>query len=319
MNDRLVLGADIGGTSVKFLIVNASRRTVAEGTVATDPGNAAATFAALAAQVHSRLGDTATLSAVGLACAGIVDPVQGTLGRAPNLPGWEQCDLHSLLKSAFGPVAFALANDVNSALVGEQCLGAGRDCRDLLMLALGTGVGGGVMIDNKLVVGTRFGAAELGHVVLDRDGPMCCCGNAGCLEAYAGAVGIVAAACRRAGQPEADPELSTLVDQGNLTPQTLATLATSGCAQAVAIFHEAGLRLGQAIGGFVNTLDPERVIIGGGVVLAGDLILGPCRSEAARIILCERSKSIPIVPAELGPRAAAVGAAVLAEREVTTR
>ena len=319
MNDRLVLGADIGGTSVKYIIVDASRNTVAEGSVATDPSNAAVTFAALAEQVRTHLGETASLSAIGLACAGIVDPVQGTLGRAPNLPGWEQCDLHSLLESAFGSVAFALANDVNGALVGEQTMGAGRGCRDLLMLALGTGVGGGVMIGNKLVVGTRFGAAELGHVVLDRDGPLCCCGNAGCLEAYAGAVGIVAAARRRLEKPGADPELSDLAHHGDLTPQTLATLATSGCSQAAAIFHEAGLRLGQAIGGFVNTLDPERVIIGGGVALAGDLILGPCRSEAARTILCERSKSIPIVPAELGPRAAAVGAAILAEREVATR
>jgi len=318
MNERLVLGADVGGTSVKFVVVDADGMSIVDGSIRTDVADAGSTFALLAAEVASLL-NGGTVTAVGLACAGIVDPVAGTLGRAPNLPGWEGSDLRTLLGAAFGPVACAVANDVNAALVGERHLGAGRQCRDLVMYALGTGVGGGIMIEGRLVVGARHGAAELGHVVLDRGGPPCSCGNNGCLEAYAGAVALAAEAKRLSGLPGADPDLVALCARNEVTPHVLAQLAEAGSAQVIAMFHEAGRRLGQAVGGVVNTLDPERIIIGGGVAQAGDLILGPCRVEAARIILGERSKSIPIVPAELGPRAAAVGAAVLATEEVVAR
>ena len=105
------------------------------------------------------------LAAVGLACAGIVDPVTGWLGRSPNLPGWENRDLARRHAAAFGDVPVALANDVNAALYGEFRFGAGRGCRDLVMIALGTGVGGGVIVDGTLLIGAHSGAGEIGHMV----------------------------------------------------------------------------------------------------------------------------------------------------------
>lgn len=313
--EALLLGADVGGTSVKFVVTTADGARRAAGRVPTDVGDAAATLAALAQAVREAAGGG--VAALGLACAGVVDPVSGVLGRAPNLQGWQGADLKGLAARAFGPVPCALANDVNAALLGEQAFGAARGRRDVVMYALGTGVGGGVMVDGRLVVGRHCGAGELGHVVIDPGGPVCGCGNRGCVEAFVGAVALAAEVRRRGAVSRHDEELQRLCDESDEDlPRALARLAAAGHAEAAAIYRDAGRRLGRAVGGVVNTLDPELVVIGGGVAQAGALILDPCREEAARVILGEASKAIPIVPAELGPEAAALGAAALAREEV---
>ncbi|HPF35804.1 MAG TPA: ROK family protein [Candidatus Krumholzibacteria bacterium] len=311
----LLLGADVGGTSVKFVVTDAHGARVAAGRVPTDDDDAGATLAALAEAVAGAAGDG--IAAMGLACAGVVDPVAGSLGRAPNLPGWQGENLRALARAAFGAVPCALANDVNAALMGEQRFGAARGKRDVVMYALGTGVGGGVMVDGRLIVGRHCGAGELGHVVIDPGGPMCGCGNRGCVEAFVGAVALAAEVRRHGAATRHDPEMQALLGESDdHLPRALAELAGRGHADAVAIYRDAGRRLGRAVGGVVNTLDPELVVIGGGVAQAGDLILEPCREEAARVILGEASKAVPIVPAELGPEAAALGAAALAREEV---
>lgn len=308
MSATRIIGADVGGTAVKYVVVDAAGEIVSRGEVATDPASPDATLATLAADVDVG----GELAGVGLACAGIVDPDAGTLGRAPNLRGWEGSDLDGAVVRAFGEVPVALANDVNAALAGEWRLGAGRGARDLVMLALGTGVGGGVLVNERIVVGSRCGAGEIGHVVVDPDGPVCGCGNRGCLEAFAGARGLATAARRLAEDGQDDPELTVLCagDDGP-TPRRLADLAAAGNGAARDIFANAGRMLGVAVGGLINILDPDLVIVGGGVARAGDLILEPCRRTASRIVLCEAAKGTPVVAAELGHRAAALGAAVL--------
>jgi len=311
-----LLGADVGGTSVKYVLTDAAGARVAAGRVPTDADDAGGTLAALADAVRAEL-DGALPAALGLACAGVVDPAAGRLGRAPNLQGWQGANLRDLARRAFGPLPCALANDVNAALVGEQRLGAARGRRDVVMYALGTGVGGGVMVDGRLVVGRHCGAGGLGHVVIDPGGPVCGCGNRGCVEAFVGAVALAAEVRRRGAASRHDEALQALLAESDeQLPRALAVLAAQGHAEAAAIYRDAGRRLGRAVGGVVNTLDPEMVVIGGGVAQAGPLILDPCREEAARVILGEASKDVPIVPAELGPEAAALGAAALAREEV---
>ncbi len=313
MTDTLVIGADVGGTAVKYAAVDDAGSVRIEGEIPTDAASAHATLAALADAVATRLGDDwPRVRAVGLACAGIVDPAAGTLGRAPNLLGWENSDLAGAVADTWDGRPCALVNDVNGALVGEWRFGAGRGLDDLVMLALGTGVGGGIVVHGQLVVGNRCGAAELGHMILDPDGPPCGCGNRGCLEAYAGARGLVAEARRRA---DADPALADLC-AGDPTPESLAALAADGNAAALSLFRDAGRMLGLAVGNLVNALDPDVVIIGGGVARAGDLLLGPCRETAPGVVLGERSRAVPIVAAALGNRAAAMGAAALAREKV---
>jgi glucokinase len=316
----LFLGVDAGGTAVKYEIADADGRTVGGGEVPTDPADVTATLRALARDADPVLGGSSLprLAAAGLACAGIVNPLTGWLGRSPNLPGWENGDLAGAMAAALGGVPVALANDVNGACYGEFRHGAGRGCRDVVMIALGTGVGGGVIIAGQLLLGSHFGAGEIGHMVLDPDGPPCACGSRGCLEAWAGSTGLLRATREAVAAGAASGALAALVAQRGADFETrdLAGLANAGDASARALFAAAGRRLGQAVANLVNVLDPDRVIIGGGVARAGDLILTPCREAAAPLILATEAQSLPIVPAELGPRAAAVGAASLAREKV---
>ena len=317
MATDLYLGIDSGGTASKYLVTDNDGATVDEGEVPTDPGEARATLVRVAAAVGTEM--CGRLAGAGLACAGVVTPTSGRLGRSPNLPGWENSDLAAEMAVAFGALPVVVVNDVNSAIYGEYRAGAGRGCDDLVMLALGTGVGGGIILGGRLLVGRRGGASELGHMVLDPQGPRCTCGNRGCLEAWAGGVALLKRARELAAAGDTHPGLARLVaDRGaGLETRDLADLAHAGDEDAREIFTTAGQRLGQAVGNLINTLDPDRVILGGGVARAGELVFGPLRATYRGLVLCEASSLVPVVPAELGPAAAAVGAAWLArERDV---
>jgi glucokinase len=201
------------------------------------------------------------------------------------------------------------------------------------MMALGTGVGGGVILHGRLITGVHQAAGEIGHTVLDPLGPLCACGNRGCLEAWAGSSGLLRRARALADGrevlapdglgPDPDPDLDRkpladlLAARGaRTTTSDLAALAETGDPLCRALFAEAGRRLGQATANLVNVLDPDRVIIGGGVAAAGDLILAPCRAVVPGLVLGEEAAKVPIVTAELGSQAAAVGAAWLARERV---
>lgn len=316
MNNERFLGADSGGTAIKFVVTDAAASVLEQGEVPTDPNDAARSLAGLATRAGAALGPGGLeqLAGVGLACAGIVNPETGWLGNSPNLPDWQGLNLREALTTAFGPVPTAVANDVNAALYGEYRHGAGRGATDLVMIALGTGVGGGVMVAGRLLLGCQCGAGEIGHMVLDLEGPPCSCGGRGCLEAWAGSKALLRAAHERVARGQAGATLNALIAQhgAELSTRDLAAAAAAGDAVCSALFAEAGRRLGQAVGNLVNLLDPERVIIGGGVARAGELILGPCRALVPQLVLAEASRSVPVVEAELGARAAAVGAACLA-------
>lgn len=305
MTDRF-LGLDTGGTGIKYVVTDRDLAVLNAGEVPTDPDHITVSLARLAAAVGPDLGGESAferLAGVGMAVAGIVDIDEGRLGRSPNLPGWENKNLAKAARDTFGPVPTAFANDVNAALFGEARQGAGQGCPNLVMIALGTGVGGGVMVDGRLVTGTHHGAGEIGHMVLDPAGPKCTCGGRGCLEAWAGSVALL----HRAREQGLDEGFEAF------TTRDMAELAQAGNEAARGIFTEAGLRLGQAIGNLVNLLDPGRVIIGGGVAQAGDLIMGPCREMAPTLVLAAEARDVEIVMAQLGPLAAAVGAACLAQ------
>lgn len=316
MTTELVVGADSGGTQVKYVIRTVAGQTVCEGQVDTNPHDPQETLTRLAAAVGEGLPAGGRLRGVGLACAGIVSP-DGHLGRSPNLPGWEGAALAISLRAAFGEVAAAFANDVNAALYGEWRLGAGRGCSDLIMIALGTGVGGGVVVADNLVTGSHHGAGEIGHMMLAEDGPDCTCGNRGCLEAYAGGWALLARARELGVAETVSGEFRRLVqtEPGRLSTEALYQLACREDRTAVSLFAAAGKRLGQAVANLINVLDPDRVIIGGGVAQAGDLILAPCREVVAGSVLATASRETPVVPAALGPFAAALGAAAMVSRE----
>jgi glucokinase len=225
-----------------------------------------------------------------LALPGHFDAASGTGVLLPNLPGeW-------VGRAIAGPVAarlglpVALVNDVRALTLAELRLGAGRGARDLVCVALGTGVGGGVAIGGALHLGTGH-AGEIGHTTVDPDGPLCGCGNRGCLDRMASAAAIAA-------------------DAGRATVAEAAAAAQGGDPTAIAAFARAGERVGRVLAGAVVLLWPERVVVGGGVAAAGEVLLGPLRAELRRRACVAPVADLPVVPAQLGAHAGAVGAAL---------
>jgi glucokinase len=285
------IGLDLGGTNVKCAVVDEGLRVLA-----TDAcGNGAAegpeavldTVAALGRAIAEPFGEV--LSA-GLALPGHFDTEAGTGVLLPNLPGeWVGRPIAGPVGERLG-VPVRLINDVRAVTLAELRLGAGRGASDLVCVALGTGVGGGVVISGRVHLGLGH-AGEIGHTTVDPDGPLCGCGNRGCLDRMASAASIAAAA-------------------GCATVAAAAEAARAGDAAALAAFAQAGEYVGRVLAGAIVLLWPERVVVGGGVAEAGELLLEPIRAEIRRRACVAPVDAIAVVAAQLGSRAGAVGAAL---------
>jgi glucokinase len=295
-----VLGVDIGGTSVKWVVVerDPAPQVLSEGQVATEPergpGDVLGRIAALARELGS---DHGRLDRVGLGMPGPLDLERGRTVFLGNFPGWEDCPVVEPLQEDVG-LPVALINDARAFTLAELELGAGRGCSTLVALTLGTGIGGGVVVDGRLLLHMNGSVGELGHQTLEPDGPPCGCGNHGCLETFSAGPAIAKAA-------------------GLATPELVVEAAQAGDPKAAAVLERAGDYLGIGIANVALVVGPERIVIGGGVAAAGDLILEPARRAFARRLTVMPTDRIPIVPAALGLRAGAIGAALWAMRTAT--
>jgi glucokinase len=283
------IGLDLGGTNVKCAVVDSALRVLATDSC---PNGAAEGEEAVLEHV-AELGRAAAepfgeVASAGLALPGHFDAEAGTGMLLPNLPGdWAGRPIAGPVGERLG-VPVRLVNDVRALTLAELRLGAGRGVSDLVCVALGTGVGGGVAIGGRVHLGLGH-AGEIGHTTVDPDGPPCGCGNRGCLDRMASAESIAAAA----GQP---------------TVAAAAEAARAGDGTAVAAFAQAGEYVGRVLAGAIVLLWPERVVVGGGVADAGELLLEPIRAEIRRRACVAPVDEIAVVRAELGPHAGAVGA-----------
>jgi glucokinase len=304
----LILGVDIGGTDIKLGLVEGEGEIRGSGKIPTRPAEGPE---AAAGRVRAWLAESGagagSIAAAGVDCAGLVDGERGFLHVSPNLAGWENVPLRDIFERALGVPAI-VENDANAAAYGEWARGAGRGMRNFVCLTLGTGVGGGVVIDGALYRGSSGFAGEIGHAVVDAGGPLCACGNRGCLEALIGAKAIV----ERATGMLAKAGGSGSVWGASPTVETLSRAAASGDAVAAAAFGETGRWLGIALANVVHILAPEAIAIGGGVAGAGELILGPARATVRECLMDKAMASVRIVPAELGNRASFIGVSLLA-------
>jgi glucokinase len=304
---KKILGVDIGGTDIKLGIVTAQGKIVERGRIPTaageGPGQA---VERVAAWLDERRGEHPVVSA-GVDCAGLIDGTRGYLYYSPNLPGWDGLDLRGLFAGKLG-VTVMVDNDVNCAAWGEFILGAGRGTRHFVCLTLGTGIGGGVIADGRLYRGWQGMAGEVGHQVIDPSGPVCACGNRGCLEAMANASSIVsrARAAIGAGEP------SSLEDRDSMTAADVAVAAGQGDAVAIGALAGAGRALGTGLANIVHLFNPEVIAVGGGVAGAGDLILGPATESMRAQLMAGVLAEVRVVPAELGNMASLVGASMMA-------
>ena len=308
------IGIDVGGTKINAFRVTRDG-TIAERT--SKPTPAADESATLSAMIElARALTTPDVIAVGVGAAGMIDAKEGVLRFAPNL-AWRNLPIAERMRDALG-LPCQVDNDASMAAYGEFRFGAGRGYRHLLLVTVGTGLGGGIVSDGRLFRGANGFAAEIGHIIVEPGGPLCGCGNRGCWEQVAAGRAI-----DRMGREEArEHEHSVLRrlaggDPDAVTGKLVTRAAKEGDVAATAILAEAGRRLGQGIAGLVNVLDPQVVVVGGGAIVAGDLLLDPAR--AAFLDAVEGSgyrPRVPIVPAELGNDAGAVGAATLALEEL---
>ena len=250
--------------------------------------------------------------AAGIAAAGLVDPETGVLRFAPNL-AWRDVPLAAHLEGALG-VPSDVDNDNTAAAWGEFRAGAGQGSSHMLFIGVGTGIGGGIVMDGRLMRGAHGFAGEIGHIVVEPDGPRCGCGNRGCWEQVASGTAI-----SRAGRgvvrrhPYSQLVELSAGDPTGVTGAMVCDAALAGDTASRGILVEAGNRLGQGIASLVNILDPELVIVGGGVSQAGDLVLAPARDAYERFVEdAHHRPAVPIVASQLGADAGPVGAASLA-------
>jgi glucokinase len=256
------------------------------------------------------------LAAVGVSAPGPVDIERGVVTHPPNLPHWRDVPLADRLRAEFG-VPCLLENDANAAAVAEPRFGAGKGSRHMLFMTLSSGIGGGIIIDNRLYRGASGGAGEVGHIILNENGPACACGKSGCLEAYSSGTAIAREARQFA---EAHPEsmLARLAAENPpLSARTVRQAAEKGDDEAQRIIMEAGRRLGEGIGSLINIFNPEVIVLGGSLIKMGERYLGAMRESAAVNAFEQLWADVEIVTGRFPDEAPAIGAAVLAAESLS--
>lgn len=314
----VTIGVDIGGTKIAAGIVAADGEVLSVGRRSTPKRDANAVIEVISDLVKSLVrGSDEEIAGVGLGVAGFVDASQSVVLTAPNL-GWTGEPIQEkLAESLTMPVV--VENDANAAAWGEYRFGAGAGRTDMIMVTVGTGVGGGVVLSRRLVRGYNGAGGEFGHLVMVPEGRQCGCGRLGCWEQYASGSSLVRYARELAAQERADAKL--MLSLGDGTPEGIQGLHVTEAAQqgdvvALEAFDLLGKWLGRGMADVAALLDPEVFVVGGGVVESGDLVMRPTLQSFADSLVARDVRPLtPILPAELGNAAGIVGAADLARPE----
>jgi len=307
-----VLGIDIGGTKLAAGVVDAEGRMLARDEAPTHAEEGLEPvldrIVALGRGLLSRPEAAAVaVRRIGVGCAGPVDLKAGLVLQPPNLPGWTRVPLTERLERAFG-LPIVLENDANAAGLGEFRYGAGRGARSIVYMTVSTGIGGGIILDGRIWHGLKDAAGEIGHMTVDPDGPVCGCGNRGCLEAIASGTSIA----HRAKEALAAGTPSELQRVAHPTAADVVRLAREGDPVASAVWDRAVRYLGIGVAAVIAILAPERIVIGGGVSRAGDFLFDPLRDHVRRRLKLMPAEAVPILPATLGPDVGILGAAAVA-------
>jgi len=311
MTVPLAIGVDVGGTKVAALVVDTQGAVRDRRLVPSPAEDAEAVTRTIVALVAELLSVHEEVAAVGIGAAGLVSH-EGVVRFAPNV-AWREFPLRERVAAGV-EIPVTVDNDANVAAWGEYRFGAGRGTTDLLVVTVGTGIGGGIVIGGDLYRGAHGLGAEIGHIVVEPNGPLCGCGNHGCWEQVASGRAIERMG-RRAAAEQRGSVLAKAAggDPSRLTGPDVTRAARDGDPIAIAILEEVGRRLGQGIAGLVNVLDPDAVVVGGGAADAHDLLLKPAQRAFVESVEAPTHRpEVPILAAELGNDAGAIGAADLA-------
>jgi glucokinase len=317
-----VLAIDLGGTKINAAIISSKGQIRAKEyrlTLANKGPEIVISriFSAIDHLLKTENINITQLDSISIAAAGAIDINRGLVTASPNLPDWCDIALRDILKEKYG-INTILLNDASAAALGEHHFGAGKGVSNLVLLTLGTGIGGGIIIDDKLYSGVNGSAGEIGHMTIDINGIIDTCGNVGCLETLASGTAIAREVMRRVRQGEKTSLTEIVKDKiENITAEKVEIAARGGDPLAMEVISQAGTYLGVGLVNVVNIFNPEMIIIGGGVAKMADLLLNPARQIVRERAFQLAVGAVRVVPAQLGNDAGILGAAVFAFQQET--
>ena len=315
MSNAETIGIDLGGTKMLLGVLDPGSRIAWESREGSTGHDERELVELLVRGIEAARAERPGVEAIGLGIPATIDHDKGLAISAVNLP-IESLPIRDLLAERTGLPVF-VDNDANVAAFAEHLKGAARGARDVVMLTIGTGIGGGLVLGGEIYRGATGAGAELGHVVIDMDGPRCqgSCPNRGCVEALASGTALGREG-REAAEREPGSALGRMRDDGReIDGRAVTEAALEGDPTAKGVFDLVGRRLGVALASFANVFQPETIVIGGGVIAAGDLLLEPARAELRARALPPMNRT-PVVAAELGGDAGMIGAAAMARAEL---
>lgn len=306
---------DLGGTQVRVAVAGADSllaRTQERTDLANGPFGTERQIAGMAEKALGMAGaDRSQIRRLVIATPGPLDPVRGLVVEPPNMPGWHEVAIKEDLERLIGVPVIPI-NDANAAGLGEFQFGAGKGTRHLVYLTISTGIGGGVVVDGRLLEGVSGTAGEIGHMTIDRHGPLCKCGNIGCLEMLASGTSIA-----RRFRELLDDGGESIVTRWTEAPTAddVSRAAEEGDPLAASLFRDAAEAIGTGVVNCIHIFNPEMVVLGGGVTRAGELLFGPVRDMVARYALSIPRDAACVVPAALGDDAGLYGTLARALQE----
>lgn len=299
-------GIEVAQTTMRGVVISAAGDVIARREATYQPENLIGEIANLV----TGLSEAGPIKSVGLGIPGLVNRETDRVLISTGLPSAARDDIHSELMKATG-LRFELENDANAAAYGEYKSGAGRDARNIFYIGIGEAIGGAIILDGKLWIGASGCAGEIGHITINTEGAECECGNTGCLETVASGPNIVRRARERLDR-DSTSSLSKLLLGESFTAADVAREANNGDDFSVMMLERTGKSIGTAVASMINLLSIERIILGGAIMEAGDLILKPIIEEAQKRSFQPCFEATTIVAAELGADGVAIGAALLA-------
>jgi len=315
--DKPVVALDIGGTKIIAAVINSEGKMLSRVYCLTHseqgPEKVISRLISLIRLVVNRCCyEMKEIGGISLAVAGLIDINRGLVTVAPNLPHWEDVCLGDVLHDEFKIPSFLL-NDGSAAALGEHCFGAGIGIDNLIYMTVSTGIGGGFILDGKLFNGTDGSAAEVGHMIVVADGPACSCGQKGCLEALASGTAIARMAREHLMEGQ-ESSIADIVgdDLDSVTAEHVAQAGKKRDAVALAVIREAAYYLGIGLSNLVNLLNPQMIIIGGGVSAMGEMLLRPARKSMREHAFKLPASTVRVVRSKLSPDSGILGAAAYA-------
>ena len=313
---RYIMAIDLGGTNMKIAVIKSPDWIIKKVILPTNRFKDKEELLHVVSEIIKGFIKELRLSkrdilGIGIGTPGLIDSQRGIIHYLVNIKGWKDVHIKKILERETRLSTF-LDNDVNVMTLGELHHGAGKDARNMVCVTLGTGVGGGIVIERELYRGNTFSAGEIGHMPLSEKGPECNCGGLGCLERYVGNKEIVRAMVDRIKKGKKSKVVKLADgDIAKITPEMITHAARMGDKAAIAVWREIATHLGIALAGVVNLLNPEKIVIGGGVAEAGRFLFDPLRKVIRKRAMDVPAKKVKVVRAQLGQQAGLIGAAVL--------